>query len=91
MPMLSTMVPSSSGGMRRRIAFWIVRELAGALLDAGADLGAHVHQDLPGIDGGEEVAAEKGHQQEGCRHEADEADNKDGAVSQAPLPAGRDS
>ena len=34
-----------------------VGELIGAFLDAGADLGAHMHQDLAGIDRGKEVAA----------------------------------
>jgi hypothetical protein len=34
-------------------------EQAGGLLDAGAGLGAHVHEDLPGIDGRKEVLAEE--------------------------------
>ena len=39
------------------------------LLDAGAGLGAHVHQDLPGIDRREEVLAEKRPEAEG-EHDA---------------------
>ena len=39
-------------------------KLIGALLDPGADLGAHMHQDLAGIDRGEEVLPEIRHQQE---------------------------
>ena len=39
-------------------------ELLGAFFDAGSDLKAHVHQDLAGIDGGEEIPAQERDQQE---------------------------
>ena len=41
-----------------------IGELIGGILDAGADLGPHMHQDLTGIDRGKEVAAEIRYQQE---------------------------
>ena len=59
-----------------------VGELVGGLLDAGADLGADVHQDLAGIDGREEVAAEERHQQERHRDEAEEAGHEQRPVAQ---------
>ncbi len=58
-----------------------VGELIGAFLDAGADLGAHMHQDLAGIDRGKEIPAEKRHQQERDPDEAEEADHEDRRVA----------
>ncbi len=56
-----------------RIDFLDVGKLVGGLLDAGADLGADVHQDLAGVDRGEEVASEERHQQERDRDKAEKA------------------
>ena len=66
-------------------------ELVGAFLDPGADLDAGVHQDLPGVDGGEEVAAEERHQRERRQHEGHEADDEDRPAAQRHRPAARDS
>ena len=68
-----------------------VGELVGGFLDAGADLGADMHQDVAGIDGGEEVAAEKRHQQERHRDDAEEADHEQRPPSAAPSTADRGS
>ncbi len=48
-------------------------ELLRALLDAGADARAHMHQDLAGIDRREEVAAEIGRQRERANDEGEES------------------
>ena len=66
-PILSTMLSSWSGGMVWRIGLLDLIEQAGGLLDAGAGLGADVHQDLAGIDRREEVLAEERPQPEGQR------------------------
>ncbi len=50
-----------------------VGELACRLLDAGADLGADMHQDVAGIDRGKEIAPEERHQQERHRDKGEEA------------------
>ena len=59
-----------------------VGELVRGLLHAGADLGADVHQDVAGIDRGEEVAPEEGHQREGGGDHAKEADHEHRTVRQ---------
>ena len=58
-------------------------KLVGRLFDTGADLGPHVHQDVPGIDRGEEVAPEKGHQQKRDRDEAQKARDEHRAAPQS--------
>ena len=68
-----------------------VGELVGGLLDAGADLGAHMHQDLAGIDRGEEVAAEERHQQERHARRSRGSRSRRAAAAPAPAPADRDS
>jgi hypothetical protein len=45
-PMLSTMRVELAGGMICADRLLDLGELARAFLDAGADLGAHMHQDL---------------------------------------------
>ena len=87
MPTLSTSAPSSSGGMICANDFLNLGELLGALFDAGADAQPHVHQDLAGVDGREEVAAEIGRQQERGADEGEKADDEDGAPPQAPVRA----
>ena len=52
-------------------------ELTRRLLDARAGLGAHMHQDLPGIHGGEKVLAQEREQAEGEQY----ADEKSGDES----------
>ena len=59
-----------------------VGELVGGFLDAGADLGADMHQDVAGIDSGEEVATEERHQQERRRDDAEEPDHEQRPPSQ---------
>ena len=59
-----------------------VGELVGGFLDAGSDLGADMHQDVAGIDRGEEIAPEERHQQERHGDEAQEADHEGRPVRQ---------
>ena len=51
-------------------------EEARGLLDARAGLGAHVHQDLPGVDRREEILPEKRHEREGQQHAGEKADQE---------------
>jgi hypothetical protein len=51
-------------------------EQARGLLDAGAGLGAHVHQDLAGIDIGKEILAEERPKAEGQYHAGQESDDE---------------
>ena len=67
-----------------------VGELVGGLLDAGADLGADMHQDVAGVDRRKEVAAEKRHQQERQRDHGEEAGDEQRPPSPAPSTADRD-
>ncbi len=69
MPMLSTSVSISPRRNDLADRLLDVGKLVGGFLDARADLGADVHQDLAGIDRGEEVAAEERHQQKRQRDE----------------------
>ena len=73
-PILSTRVSSSS--RRNDLADRLLDfgELPRAFLDPRADVRAHVHQDLPGIDRREEVAAEIGRQRERAEHEQRESE-----------------
>ena len=63
-PILSTIEPSSLGGMVWRISRLDIAEQSGGILDARADGRAHMQGDLAGIDGGEEIRAEKRYQAE---------------------------
>src|SRR5882762_2522862 len=78
MPMLSTSVPSSAGGMTLRMAFSIP---ANAL----AVSSARVHQDLPRINCGEKVSAEHRHQQERGQNDAEESDYERTAMTEDEL------
>ena len=70
-PILSTILSSWSGGMVPAHGLLDQIEQARGLLDAGAGLGAHMHQDLPGIDRREEILAQKRPEAEG-EHDAGE-------------------
>ena len=63
-PMLSTMLVSSSGGMTLADRRLDLVAQPRRLLDAGADLGAHVQLDLAAVDGREEILAEERRQPE---------------------------
>src|SRR4029077_14063184 len=56
-------------------------EHIGAVLDARAHLEAHVHQDLPRINRGEKIAAERGHQQERGQNHAEKSAYERAAVT----------
>ena len=64
MPMLSTMRRDLVRRDDLADRLLDVGELVGAFLDPRADRRARMHQDLAGIDRGEEVAAEKRRQRE---------------------------
>ena len=53
-----------------------IGELIGGFLDAGADLGADMHQDRAGVDRRKEVAPEERHQQKRHADQAEESDHE---------------
>ena len=59
-----------------------VGELSARLLDARADLGAHVHQDLAGVDGGKKSRPRNGTSRKDAPTKARKQTTKHGAVSQ---------
>ena len=81
-PILSTMLSSCSGGMSAPDCLLDEIEQAGRFLDARARLGAHMHQDLPGIDRRKEVLAEERPQPEGTDHDSDKAGDHGLGVAQ---------
>ena len=56
-------------------------KMIGGFLDACADPGPRVHQDLPRIHGWKEVAAQKRRKRKRAEHEDEEADHEDGAAA----------
>ena len=74
-PILSTILSSWSGGMVRADRLLDEIEQSRRFLDARAGLGAHMHQDLPGIDRGKEVLAQERPQPEGKDHDGNKADD----------------
>ena len=65
-------------------------ELPGAFLDARADAQPHMHQDLAGVDRGEEVSAEIRRQQERRADKGEKADDEYRRGGSSPVPEGRD-
>ena len=74
MPILSTIVASSSGGMIWRIAFSISANCWALSSTRVPTRRAHMHQDLAGVDRRKEIAAEIGRQRERSGDEAEKAD-----------------
>ena len=72
-PMLSRIVVDSAGGITARMASLDLVEDPLGLLDPGAGGRPDVEPELAGVDQGEEIAAEKGHEQGGDEHESGHA------------------
>ena len=53
--------------------FFDLRELLRRLFDAGSDAHACMHQDLSGVDGGEEIPAKERRQRKGRNHDRQKA------------------